>query len=1262
MRELGRLRVLCAVCIVALGLIGGTAPAAGPTMFDEGRAPHAFTAIQDKIGHKLRVLTLRITADELSVGIPNVDAPGEVETWEVSHKGGLAAALGLDWPRRQGSSRASTLGGTIEESLVDIDAAGLAIVPKLAAAALARARLQQPGRVTEMEILRLPKFLGPAARDPYWHVHVKGIEEEADISAKLTGELTVADLRRTKRAENLNLLAGGPDFGEMVQNIRSELKDQWIFHYIEIEKTAINFDVHLASVKSPQIIRFTATLSEIKTYNTSMPHMAFPGTPTDDPFSLSDVDLSLLTKLEEAAEARLQIADGIVQRVILSKPHRENGGAVEWEVQVRSGHGPLFWTPNSPPVEEGSVTFDTKGNVVRTKYPPGHGAQANLFDPVSLQKAIAKIAERLGPHVQLTELRIIDQRIDITARDPQDPKKFVAFAYQDEDVARASGASQTMANAFGAGPDWLWDLALLQPSVVQSFAALEQQTMARLGITHGAIVRITISKDKMFHPSNDKVLVEIRASGDGKENEWVTFDLAGSPPKLQTPPSGIRVVGPSTSERPNTGARVLTPADPRCFAPDPELAIAGCTVVIQSGEGTPEGRARAFHNRGLGYARKGQYLRAIEDFGQANRLNPKDAETLYNRGLCYYYMGQFDPAIRDNDEAIRLDPNYVLAFNNRGIAYAAKLQYDRAIEDYDQAIRLDPKSLTAFFNRGIAYAARAQYDRAITDYDQAIGLDPKSPNVFLNRGVAYAAKGQYDRAIADYDRAIGLDPKNAAAYASRGHAFHRLGAFDRAIADFTQTLQLNPNNAAVYTDRARAYVATRDYNRAIADFNVALSSNPKDARAIFDRGRAFFYGGSIDKAQADFRKSREIDPTFLYSAIWLVIAERRGNLPSAAAPIGPPGDATAWPASVLRFVRGELTQAELVSAAANSDAVTQAGQVCEADFYGAEIALAQRHEDDAISLFKLAASSCPPTFIESEGARAELAIIGASASVPLQEASAWTRPDATAAPAELSGAAAFAKGDEAYDRGDYAEAMRWSRVAADQGSAEAQTRIGVLYANGKGVAQDYAEAMRWYHKAADQGFANAQANIGILCAHGEGVAEDHAEAMRWFRKAAEQGHISSQFLVGFGYEYGKGVAQDDTEAMRWYRRAADQGDADAQFAVGVGYDDGKGVAQDYGEAMRWYRKAANQGNASAAADIGYFYAHGQGVAQDYGEAMRWYRKAADQKNTFAQWSIGKLYERGDGVPRDLAQARIWMEKAAAGGDAEAKKWLQENNN
>ena len=57
---------------------------------------------------------------------------------------------------------------------------------------------------------------------------------------------------------------------------------------------------------------------------------------------------------------------------------------------------------------------------------------------------------------------------------------------------------------------------------------------------------------------------------------------------------------------------------------------------------------------------------------------------------------------------------------------------------------------------------------------------------------------------------------------------------------------------------------------------------------------------------------------------------------------------------------------------------------------------------------------------------------------------------------------------------DYSAAMKWYRMAADQGYANAQYGLGIMYDNGRGAVQDYSAAMKWYRMAADQGHANAQ--------------------------------------------------------------------------------------------------------------------------------------------------------------------------------------------
>jgi len=74
----------------------------------------------------------------------------------------------------------------------------------------------------------------------------------------------------------------------------------------------------------------------------------------------------------------------------------------------------------------------------------------------------------------------------------------------------------------------------------------------------------------------------------------------------------------------------------------------------------------------------------------------------------------------------------------------------------------------------------------------------------------------------------------------------------------------------------------------------------------------------------------------------------------------------------------------------------------------------------------------------------------------------------------------FEAGVAAHNRKDYATAAREFRSAAEQGVAEAQFNLGIMYSHGEGVAQDKKQATAWYRKAAAQGDPNAQALLKKL--------------------------------------------------------------------------------------------------------------------------------------------------------------------------------------
>ena len=213
----------------------------------------------------------------------------------------------------------------------------------------------------------------------------------------------------------------------------------------------------------------------------------------------------------------------------------------------------------------------------------------------------------------------------------------------------------------------------------------------------------------------------------------------------------------------------------------------------------------------------------------------------------------------------------------------------------------------------------------------------------------------------------------------------------------------------------------------------------------------------------------------------------------------------------------------------------------------------------------------------------------------------------------------------AYASGDYAAALRLWRELAEKGDASAQSRLGVMYRDGRGVARDDQQAVEWFRKAAEQGNAFAQADLGVMYQNGRGVPRDDQQAIEWYRKAAEQGNPGAQNNLGSMYGTGRGIAKDDVQAEQWYRKAAEQGNAVGQCNLASMYKDARGgLQQDDKLAVDWYRKAADQGNPIGQRNLGAMYHEGRGVAKDDAAAVQWLQKAAKQGDASAKTLLASI--------------------------------------
>ena len=82
---------------------------------------------------------------------------------------------------------------------------------------------------------------------------------------------------------------------------------------------------------------------------------------------------------------------------------------------------------------------------------------------------------------------------------------------------------------------------------------------------------------------------------------------------------------------------------------------------------------------------------------------------------------------------------------------------------------------------------------------------------------------------------------------------------------------------------------------------------------------------------------------------------------------------------------------------------------------------------------------------------------------------------------------------------------------ANVGDVTSQLTLGKIWYQGTERSPvNFKKAIYWFSIAAEQGSAEAQFNLGIMYANGEGVRKDNKAALEWFTLAAEQGHSDAQ--------------------------------------------------------------------------------------------------------------------------------------------------------
>lgn len=276
---------------------------------------------------------------------------------------------------------------------------------------------------------------------------------------------------------------------------------------------------------------------------------------------------------------------------------------------------------------------------------------------------------------------------------------------------------------------------------------------------------------------------------------------------------------------------------------------------------------------------------------------------------------------------------------------------------------------------------------------------------------------------------------------------------------------------------------------------------------------------------------------------------------------------------------------------------------------------------------------------------------------------------------------------------DIPKAIKIYKEAAESGHNQSQTILAGLYENGINnyLQPNIQLAIKWYRIASNNGYLEAKNNLAVILLNNFDInTKEYKQAITLLIESANLGNASSQNNLGHCYEFGKGVKKSINLAIEWYKKSSlqnyitahinlgylklknneyedafnyfikslkcgiNKNNIDCYYYLGIMYEKGYYVPINIYLAIEYFTKASDYGHILSTLKIGDCYFSGQAnIKKNYKKAYKIYEKLALNGNEIASNNLGIMNEEGLGREIDLECAQMWYQIAAEKGYKDA---------
>ena len=254
-----------------------------------------------------------------------------------------------------------------------------------------------------------------------------------------------------------------------------------------------------------------------------------------------------------------------------------------------------------------------------------------------------------------------------------------------------------------------------------------------------------------------------------------------------------------------------------CFSP---------AAMAWSQQELPEALGRLFQD-GVAAEKAGHLDEAEQAFLGVLRQGGNVAFVHHNLGAVYQQRGDHPRAIAEFREALRLQPRFAPAHILLGASLLAVHKFPEGLLELHRAVELAPQEPAAHVELAKAYQLTGNPVGVVKEYQILCKITPGEPEYTYQLGQAYLKFSEW--CLGEIRR---LGPHSSRMYQSTAEALLGQGQADRAIHYFQLTAQADPKLPGIHLALAQIYLNNNRLEEAQREIALELDLVPGSASAL----------------------------------------------------------------------------------------------------------------------------------------------------------------------------------------------------------------------------------------------------------------------------------------------------------------------------------------------------------------------------------------------------------------------------------------------